>query len=139
MLESAPTQIKVFSFIKFWIDEHFGDFEDTAAMERLHSVVERIGANPTGPWSAKSSKYLSALIQKKLNGQGKKMHIFATLHHEDGRALATCEQILIHVDLATRRASDPAPHIAAKLAEIEALHAKLPRPEGIGRHVGQAR
>lgn len=74
-----------------------------------------------------------------LSGQGKKMHIFATLYHADGRALATCEQVLIHVDLATRRASEPSPAIAAKLAEIEALHAKLPRPDGIGRHVGQAR
>jgi len=74
-----------------------------------------------------------------LSGEGKKMHIFNSLYCDDGRLLATGEQILIHVSLKTRRACPPAPSIAATLGRIAALHARLPRPEGIGRAVGQAR
>ncbi len=72
-----------------------------------------------------------------LSGRGKKMHIFNRMSDATGRLLATGEQILIHVSLKTRRASPPADHIADKLTMIEAHHAKLPRPEGIGRAVGQ--
>lgn len=74
-----------------------------------------------------------------LSGAGKKMHVFNRMLHEDGRLLATGEQMLIHVSLKTRRAEPPADHIAVRLAEIEAYHAKLPRPDGIGRSIGQAR
>jgi len=74
-----------------------------------------------------------------LSGRGKKMHIFNSLYHQDGRLLATGEQILIHVSLKTRHASPPAGFIAEKLAMIADLHAKLPRPDGIGRAVGQKR
>ena len=52
------------------------------------------------------------------------------------RLLATGEHMLIHVSLATRRASDPAPEIAAKLGQIADDHAKLPTPEGAGKAVG---
>jgi carnitine 3-dehydrogenase len=71
-----------------------------------------------------------------LAGAGKKMHLFHSLHHGDGRLLATGEYMLIHVDLKTRAACEPAPAVAVKLAEMAALHAKLPVPEGTGRAVG---
>jgi carnitine 3-dehydrogenase len=74
-----------------------------------------------------------------LGGAGRKMHLFHALHHGDGRLLATGEYMLIHVNLATRSACEPAPAVAAKLARIAALHAKLPLPEGAGRAVGQKR
>jgi len=72
-----------------------------------------------------------------LEGKGKKLRLFHWMRHEDGRLLATGEQMLIHVSLATRAACDPAPAVAAKLAEIAAAHAALPLPEGAGRAVGQ--
>jgi carnitine 3-dehydrogenase len=74
-----------------------------------------------------------------LEGRGKKMRLFHTLRHADGRLLATGEHMLVHVSLATRAASDPGPAVAAKLAEIAALHARLPAPEGAGRAVGDPR
>ena len=74
-----------------------------------------------------------------LSGAGKRMHVFGMMYHQDGRLLATCEQMLIHVSLETRRACPPGPHVAERLALIEKLHARLPRPEGIGRAVGQSR
>ena len=72
-----------------------------------------------------------------IDGAGKKLHLFHELHHGDGRLLATGETLLIHVSLASRAASEPAPHISAKLAEIGELHGKLPQPEGLGRSIGR--
>jgi carnitine 3-dehydrogenase len=74
-----------------------------------------------------------------IEASGKRMRLFHWLHHADGRLLATGEQMLIHVSLATRAASEPGPAVAAKLAEIAALHARLPAPDGLGRAVGQPR
>ncbi|MCL5777064.1 carnitine 3-dehydrogenase [Limibaculum sp. FT325] len=72
-----------------------------------------------------------------LDGAGKKLKLFHQMHHADGRLLATSEEMLIHVNLGTRRACDPAPEVAARLAPIAAAHAALPLPEGAGRAVGQ--
>jgi carnitine 3-dehydrogenase len=85
---------------------------------------------------AGASIYVETLC---LSGAGKKMHIFNSLYRADGQLLATGEQMLIHVSLETRHASEPSPAIAAKLAEVAALHQNLPRPDGIGRAVGQGR
>jgi carnitine 3-dehydrogenase len=74
-----------------------------------------------------------------LGGAGKKMHLFHSLYHADGRLLATGEYMLIHVNLNTRSACEPTPAVAEKLAEIAAAHAALPVPEGAGRAVGQRR
>lgn len=72
-----------------------------------------------------------------LLGEGKKMHLFHSLVHEDGRLLATAEHMLIHVSLNTRRAAPPPEAIAQKLGRIAALHARLPLPEGAGAAVGR--
>lgn len=72
-------------------------------------------------------------------GGGKKMQVFHWLRHGDGRVLATGEQMLIHVSLETRAASDPEPAVADALARIAAAHADLPPPEGLGRAIGQRR
>jgi carnitine 3-dehydrogenase len=71
-----------------------------------------------------------------LDGAGKRMHLFHSMY-EGTRLLATGEHMLIHVSLKTRAACDPAPDIAAKIGEIAAAHAGLPRPDGIGRSVGR--
>ena len=70
-----------------------------------------------------------------LLGAGKKMHLFHRMLEGD-RLLATGEQMLIHVELATRKASDPATSVAEPLAKLANAHAKLPRPEGAGAAVG---
>ena len=70
-----------------------------------------------------------------LNGAGKKMHVFHRMFAGD-RELATGEHMLIHVSLETRRASEPAPHLAATLAKVADAHAELPTPEGAGKAVG---
>ena len=74
-----------------------------------------------------------------LAGAGKRMHLFHEMRHGDGRLLATGEHMLLHVSLETRSTCEPSPAVMRKLEEIAALHADLPRPEGAGRAVGQAR
>ncbi len=74
-----------------------------------------------------------------ISGAGKKMHLFHSLHHGDGRLLATGEHMLIHVSLETRSASEPSPDILVNLTRIADQHAKLPMPDGAGRAVGQKR
>ena len=74
-----------------------------------------------------------------LLGEGKKMQLFHHLYAADGdapRLLATGEHMLIHVDMNSRAASLPGELVAARLAELAAAHAALPRPEGAGRAVG---
>jgi len=97
----------------FTVEGHIRFLDEVKALEPLHVETQVLG------------------------GAGKKMHLFHSLHHGDGRLLATGEYMLLHVDLKTRASCKPAPAVAKKLAEIAALHAKLPSPEGAGRAVGQ--
>ncbi|MFK8049641.1 MAG: carnitine 3-dehydrogenase [Halioglobus sp.] len=73
-----------------------------------------------------------------LSGAGKKLHIFHRLSHADGNLLATAEQMLIHVNMETRSAADPAVHVQDSLAELAQAHAGLVRPEGMGRAIGDS-
>jgi len=70
-----------------------------------------------------------------LAGAGKKMHLFHRMFEAD-RELATGEHMLIHVSLETRRASEPAPQLAATLAKVAEAHAAIPLPDGAGKAVG---
>ncbi|GAB4354826.1 MAG: carnitine 3-dehydrogenase [Kiloniellaceae bacterium] len=99
----------------FTVETHIRHLDEVAALESVKATTQVLAA------------------------KGKKLHLFHRLYHADGRLLATGEHLLIHVSLKTRSAADPAPAIAAKAAEIAAAHAKLERPEGAGRAVGQAR
>lgn len=71
-----------------------------------------------------------------LKGEGKKMHLYHRIQHDDGRLLATVEQMLIHVDLETRKASVPDEKVAATLSTIAEQHAQLPYPEAAGKAIG---
>ena len=64
----------------------------------------------------------------------KKLHLFHELSGPDGIA-ATGEHLLLHVDLATRRAcAAPAPIVQA-IAELARTAAHLATPEGLGRAI----
>jgi carnitine 3-dehydrogenase len=67
---------------------------------------------------------------------GRKLHLFHRLS-AGGRKAATVETLLIHVDLGTRRSSDPSDAVRSALDGFAAAQAGLPRPEGAGRFVGQ--
>ncbi|KIC13394.1 carnitine 3-dehydrogenase [Leisingera sp. ANG-Vp] len=66
-----------------------------------------------------------------LHGSGKKTHLFHRILGPEGLS-ATVEMMILHVDLATRRVSDPLPHVADALKALECAHSHLPRPDGAG-------
>ena len=74
-----------------------------------------------------------------LGGEGRKLHLFHSIDRADGTPAATVETLLLHVDLSTRRSCPPAPAVAERIAALAEAHARLPLPEGAGRHVGQPR
>lgn len=71
-----------------------------------------------------------------IRGEGKKLHLFHRLTKADGAIAATVETLLLHVDLKTRRTSEPGSMVATNLGEIAKLHSGLPKPEQLGRAIG---
>ncbi len=80
-----------------------------------------------------------AVTTQLLLAEGRKMRVFHRLHGQDGRLAATVESMLLHVDLTTRRSSEPPAGIRAKLAGYMAAHGSMPVPEGAGRGIEQKR
>ena len=67
----------------------------------------------------------------------KRIHYFFCMHHADkGYLAATCEQMLLHVDLAERRSCPFPEEVQRGLAGLMELHRALPRPEQAGRAIG---
>lgn len=75
-----------------------------------------------------------------LDADAKRLHCFVAMHHATkGYLAATSEQVLIHVDLGTRKTCPFPPEHQARLAALLAAHRKLPRPPQAGRSIGLAR
>ncbi len=75
-----------------------------------------------------------------LSHDDKRLHFFSTVNDaETGAALATAEQIMLHVDSAAGKSAPAPTAVLQKIAAIADSHARLPAPEGVGRHVGQKR
>jgi len=66
-----------------------------------------------------------------LEGKGKKLRLFSEMFRDDGTLLSTGEQVLIHVDLATRRACEPAEGVRRNVEALAAAHAGLARPRSV--------
>lgn len=75
------------------------------------------------------------VLTQLLPGSGKRLHLYSQLFDEGGQLLATGEQLLIHVSLATRRAAPLAASLQQMLQQIETTQAALPRPGRL--HCGQ--
>ncbi|MFN3662505.1 carnitine 3-dehydrogenase [Yoonia sp.] len=71
-----------------------------------------------------------------LDADEKRLHLFITIA-KDGTAVATLEQMLLHVDMAAGKTCPAAPDILTRLLPIRDAHARLPRSAGAGRRVGQ--
>jgi carnitine 3-dehydrogenase len=76
-----------------------------------------------------------AVTTRLLGAEGKKLHLWHEMRVGD-TLVATGEHLMLHVDLATRKTSEPAPEVAARIAAIAAGHAGA-MPAGAGRFVGQ--
>ncbi|MDA1155203.1 MAG: carnitine 3-dehydrogenase, partial [Proteobacteria bacterium] len=64
-----------------------------------------------------------------LGADDKRLHIFITIA-KDGNAVATLEQMLLHVDMAAGKTCPATPAVLDRLFAIRDAHAALPRPAG---------
>jgi len=71
-----------------------------------------------------------------LDHDEKRFHFFQELKHEDGWLAATSEVLTLHVDMSGPKVAPFPPAIKARLDEMGASHADLPRPERAGRSIG---
>ena len=80
-------------------------------------------------------------VTQVLNGAGKKLHLFHSLCLEvesgDDKLLATGEQMLLHVDLSSRKTCTPEGELARRLRQLIDDQSKLPVPEMVGRAIGK--
>ncbi|MFK7878345.1 thioesterase family protein [Roseobacter sp.] len=67
------------------------------------------------------------------SGQGKKLHLFHLVKSETGTVSASVKTYLVHIDLTTRRPSEPVGGIQVRIEEIQADNSNLPKPETLGR------
>ena len=67
----------------------------------------------------------------------KRIHYYMeTRHVEEGWVAASMEGLSLHVDMETRKVSPFPDDIAANLAVMKAAHARLARPQALGRIIG---
>lgn len=123
------------------IDQALDRFlEDELGIGELHAARVR-----QGPYALQSNvQYLGELLEgekftvavRLIDCDAKRIHMFIELFSETGDLAATCEQMLMNVDLETRR-STPYPDWAQKrLHAMLAEHSKLERPAQLGASIG---
>jgi carnitine 3-dehydrogenase len=97
----------------FTVESHLSHLGQARAGDRLHTTTQVLGHD------------------------AKRLHVFHSLYRADDDALiATAEQMLLHVDTTTDRASAADPALLERIERIARAHADLPRPERAGRAIG---
>ncbi len=71
------------------------------------------------------------------SSDAKRIHLWTEIVRTDGVVAATLEHLFMHIDTASGKTSPMGEEMLAKLQPIAEAHAKLPRPIGIGRSVGE--
>ncbi len=71
-----------------------------------------------------------------LHADEKRLHLFLSIER-DGVAVATVEQMLLHVDMGLGKAMAAPAAILDRLMPIAEAHKALPKPAAVGRFVGQ--
>src|SRR5262249_27676633 len=75
-----------------------------------------------------------------LDCDAKRLHFFEQLFHAtEGWVSATSEDVALHVDMGTKQAAPFPDEVAARLAMMNASHARWPRPEAAGRLIEMRR
>lgn len=68
-----------------------------------------------------------------IDHDAKRLHSYQEIRHEEGWIAATCEMMTLHVDMAGPAVTAFPEDVAERLANMASDHARLPRPEAIGR------
>lgn len=72
-----------------------------------------------------------------LEADEKRFHVYLEARHAgEGWIAASCEILSLHVDLQTKRVTPFPEKIRDNLEVMRVAHARLPRPEAVGRRVG---
>ncbi len=96
----------------FTVETHLSHLRETSAGDRLTVTTQVLGADR------------------------KRLHLFHTLRRGDGEEAATAEQMMLHVSAATGRAGPAAEAVLARVRDLAAAQAGLPRPDRAGRSIG---
>jgi carnitine 3-dehydrogenase len=68
-----------------------------------------------------------------LFAEGRKLHLFHSIHGPQDQLAAEVEMLVLHVDLTTRKTVEPPEDVARRLRNLAIAHSAIPRPEGAGR------
>ncbi|PWC56344.1 thioesterase family protein [Azospirillum sp. TSO22-1] len=117
--------------------DHFGIGKDYAESQgRSMFVVEAHLTYAREVTQGDGLRFASTILA----ADAKRLHLFHEMRHAgEGFLAATAEFLLLHVDLADRRAAPFTGEMQARLAAAAQAHADLPRPPQAGRAVGQPR
>jgi len=83
----------------------------------------------------------SVIVETRLiDHDSKRLHYVQTMRRVgENESVAISENLVLHVDLNTRRVAPFAPEVLGRIAEAVAAHADLPLPRQVGRRVGLRR
>lgn len=108
--------------------------------------AEAVRTRRQGPYVVQQTlHYIGELLEgqtfrveaRLIDHDAKKMHIYMEMYRQPDRALcATSEQLIVNVDLETRRSTPYPPDALARIAALAKAHSRLPRPERVGAAVG---
>ena len=71
-----------------------------------------------------------------LDFDSKRIQLFQELYHVDGWLSATCEAMLLHIDMSGPRTSPMPDDVLERVSAMAEAHSVLPRPERAGRSIG---
>jgi len=71
-----------------------------------------------------------------LDFDAKRIRLFQELKHVDGWLSATCESMLLHIDMSGPRVMPMPEDILANVSDMAEAHKSLPLPERAGRSIG---
>lgn len=150
---AAPLILRGGTVLGDWIDYngHMNVAYYTLAFDRaIDQMLEEVlgvgesfvSAARQGPYALQSRvHYLGELLEgaafdftcRLVDCDAKRLHLFLELRDGDGAVAATCEQLLMNVDLVARR-SVPYPAWAqARMAALCQAHGALDRPDQLGQ------
>ena len=155
-LEGAPTRLMNSTVLPAWIDYngHMTEFRYVQVFSDSSEVLfRRVGMHDD--YVAAGHSYYTAETHNQFYDEvgvnepyyttvqiiladAKRLHVFYSMHAtEDDRLLATLEAMYLHVDMESGKVVAAENAATEKLMAIAAAHANLPKPEAVGRFVGQ--
>ncbi len=152
--EAAPLRLAEMQVLPGWIDYNGHMTESRylfAGSETCDAFLRLIGADMDyvagGHSYYTAESHIMHLDEAKLgdrlvgslqvlHADEKRLHVFMRIE-KDGAPVATVEQMLLHVDMKAGKTCPAAASVLDRLLPIAKAQAGLPRPESVGRHVGQ--